>query len=480
MPATPVRPPAYRRREPEKEPLYRILAGHLETFLQHTRTSEHRLPLHVEKEMRAYLECGVLACGFVRARCEDCGASRAVAFSCKKRGFCPSCSGRRMADTAARLVDDVLPRVPVRQWVLSFPYEIRYRLAYDGEWVSRVLGVFLRVVGRWYRRQAQALGYDSGRCGSVTFVQRFGSSLNLNPHLHVLLLDGVYVDGDEARVFVAAPPLSDPDVQQIVQTSARRIIRLCTKGGLLDATQADRLADEEPVLAALTAASVGGIIATGARAGQRLRRALKDPATGVRTAPLCVASRGFSLHAATRIAGPDRQGLERLCRYVARPALASGRLRILDSQRLSFALKTPWSDGTSHLLLSPMELLEKLAALVPPPRFHLLRYHGVLAPRARDRGRIVPAKPGEESTAADRDSSAPPCAHRLGWAALLARVFSADLSECAACGGGLRIIAALTDPASVRTYLEGVGLPARPPAMAPPRAPPQPQFEFAA
>ena len=150
------------------------------------------------------------------------------------------------------------------------------------------------------------------------------------------------------------------------------------------------------MLAALTAASVRGLIATGARSGQRLRRALKDPATGVRTAPLCFASRGFSLHAATRIAGPDRRGLERLCRYVARPALASGRLRLLASQRLCFALKTPWSDGTSHLLLSPMELLEKRAALVPPPRLHLLRYHGVLAPRARDRGRIVPAQPVAE------------------------------------------------------------------------------------
>ena len=475
MPASlPIRPPAYRRREPEKEPLYQILAEHLETFLQQARTSEHRLPLHVEKEMRAYLECGLLAYGFVRARCEDCGTGRVVAFSCKKRGFCPSCSGRRMADTAARLVDDVLPRVPVRQWVLSFPYEMRYRLAYDGELVSRVLAVFLGVVSRWYRRQAQAMGYDRARCGSVTFVQRFGSSLNLNPHLHVLMLDGVYVDGDEAPVFAAAPPLSDPEVRRIVPTIAHRIIRLYTKRGLLDDPPADRLADEEPVLAALTAASVQGIIATGERAGQRLRRALKDAAAGVRTAPLCFASKGFSLHAATRIAGTDRRGLERLCRYVARPALAAGRLRLLDSAHLSFALKTPWSDGTSHLLLSPMELLEKLAVLVPPPRLHLLRYHGVLAPRARDRHRIVPTQPPAESPAANRASSAGPCGHRLGWAALLVRVFAPDLSVCPACGGRLRIIAALTDPASIRRYLVGVGLPPK----APPRAPPQPRFEF--
>ena len=124
-----------------------------------------------------------------------------------------------------------------------------YRLAHDDEWVSKVLAVFFRVVGRWYRRQAQAMGHDRARWGSVTFVQRFGSSLNLNPHVHVLMLDGVYVSGDEAPVFVAAPPLSDPEVQQIVETSARRIIRLCTRHGLLDDTQADRLAAEEPVLA---------------------------------------------------------------------------------------------------------------------------------------------------------------------------------------------------------------------------------------
>ena len=156
--------------------------------------------------------------------------------------------------------------------------------------------------------------------------------------------------------------------------------------------------------------------------------------------------------------------------------LAAGRLRILDADPLSFALKTPWSDGTRPLLLSPMELLEKLAALVPPPRSHLLRYHGVLAPRAPARERIVPAQPGAEPAAADGSASVASCGHRLRWATLLARVFSSDLSECAACGGRLRIIAALTDPASIRTCLEGVGLPAVPP----PRAPPEPLFEFAA
>ena len=124
---------------------------------------------------------------------------------------------------------------------------------------------------------------------------------------------------------------------------------------------------------------------------------------------------------------------------------------------LSFALKTPWSNGTNHLLVSPLELLEKLTALIPPPRLHLLRYYGVLGPRARDR--IVPTKPVEEPPAAEGNSSAPPAV--IGWAALFARRFSVDISLCAACGGRLRTIAALTDPASILRYLDSVGLPPR-------------------
>ena len=137
------------------------------------------------------------------------GRAGRLPFPARSAGSAPPAAAGAWPIRRRAWVDDVLPRVPVRQWVLSFPYEIRYRLAYDGEWVSKVLAVFLRVVGGWYRRQAQAMGHGNARWGSVTFVQRFGSSLNLNPHVHVLMLDGVYVDGEEAPVFVAAPPLSD-------------------------------------------------------------------------------------------------------------------------------------------------------------------------------------------------------------------------------------------------------------------------------
>ena len=427
----------YSRHEPEKHPLHQVLAAHLETFLERTRTSAHQLPGHVEEELRAYLKGGILAHGFVRFRCEDCGESRAVAFSCKRRGWCPSCMGRRMVDTAARLVDEVLPQVPVRQFVLSLPFEIRYRLAYDGKLISGLLAVFLRVVTAWYVRQARGQGYRGARCGSVTFVQRFGSSINLNPHFHVLFLDGVYVPAAEggAPVFVAAPPLADEDVQKLVETASQRIVRLLQRRGLLDDSLVDDLSESEPLQAALSAASVQGQFATGERAGQRVRRRLSASAAAVRSAPLCSAARGFSMHAATRIAADDRPGLERLIRYATRPPLAAGRLQIIDDEQLTFRLKTPWSDGTTHLLLSPLELLEKLAALVPPPRLNLIRYQGVLAPNASVRQQIVPSpavadeinlEPGAEVTPQVR-------AQRRTWAALLSRIFDLDGTLCPNC-----------------------------------------------
>jgi putative transposase len=220
------------------------------------------------------------------------------------------------------------------------------------------------------------------------------------------------------------------------------------------------------------------MVATGERAGQRVRRVLSDPAQGIRSAPLCFAARGFSVHAATTVQAHDRDGLERLCRYVNRPPLAYGRLQHLDAERLSFTLKTPWDDGTYRIVVSPHELIEKLAALVPPPRLHLIRYYGVLAPHAADRDLIVPSANTTDG-AASATTHTPPLSpvQRLKWAQLLARMFAVDITVCPRCGGTMRLVAALTDPHSIRTYLTGVGLPADPPTISPARPPPQQELD---
>jgi hypothetical protein len=120
----------YVRREPEATVLYQVVRDHWPRFLERAQ-EEGGLPRFVVRDFEEYLRCGVLEHGVVQLACSRCGHAMVVAFSCKRRGFCPSCLGRRMVDLAAHLVDDVLPEVPLRQWVCSLPWAMRCMLAFD-------------------------------------------------------------------------------------------------------------------------------------------------------------------------------------------------------------------------------------------------------------------------------------------------------------------------------------------------------------
>jgi hypothetical protein len=117
--------PRYHRRQPQESPLYRAVRAHLDAFLARTPgEGGGPLPGFVRRELEAYLRCGLLDHGCLHVRCDRCGDDMVVAFSCKGRGFCPSCGGRRMTEQAAHLVDRVIPDVPVPQWVLSLPWAL--------------------------------------------------------------------------------------------------------------------------------------------------------------------------------------------------------------------------------------------------------------------------------------------------------------------------------------------------------------------
>jgi hypothetical protein len=178
----------YRPRDAEHSVLHQVVREHLEPFLRAAAEAGDGvgLPQFVEREFREFLTCGVLAHGFARVRCDGCAYEHLVPFSCKGRGFCPSCGGRRMTERAAHLVDDVLPRVPVRQWVLTVPYRLRYLMAWNHEVSRAVLGVYARVLLGVYARGAHARGVRDGRTATVTVIQRSGSGLNLNVHFHTL------------------------------------------------------------------------------------------------------------------------------------------------------------------------------------------------------------------------------------------------------------------------------------------------------
>ncbi len=227
--------------------------------------------------------------------------------------------------------------------------------------------------------------------------------------------------------------------------------------------------DPDNPLTPLQAASCTYRIALGPRAGQKVLSlrtvAGRDEKT---TRAMCADAHGFSLHAGVRCGAHQRKELERLCRYITRPAIANERLKCDGAGNVVLQLKSPWRDGTTHIVMSPQEFMQRLAALVPRPRLHLIRFHGVLAPNAGLRAAIVPGPAHNVSVPADEDAHGAPA--RMGWARLLKRVFDLDLEHCPQCGGDFRIIAAIEEPAVIVKILTHLGLPAR----APPRSPAQP------
>ena len=381
----------YLPRRPTETVLYRLVRRHLETFLEHAReTYNAPLPAYVEQEFRAYLRCGVFAHGFVHARCEKCGHDLLVAFSCKGRGACPSCAGRRMANTAAHMVDRVLPAVPVRQWVLSLPFELRAIAAFRADVLTALSRIFVESVFMRYRADARRLGLAPAECGAVTFVQRFGSSLNLHVHFHVVVLDGVFTrDSHDDLHFHPAEP---PDREELITIAKRVHRRVAAWLARRERVIAEAVEPSAPLSACAATAMQRGTTRTLPHVEDEdaAHTAGDEPSMPVRDA---VDHVGFNLEASVRITADDDLGRERLCRYGARPPFSIGRLRMIPGGRVAYRVKKVGRGRAKTRIMTPLEFLARLSALIPPPRYPLIRYHGALAPRSSWRRYVVPKAP---------------------------------------------------------------------------------------
>ncbi|WP_145194220.1 transposase [Planctomycetes bacterium Poly30] len=338
-------------------------------------------------------------------------------------------------------------------------------------------------------------------------TQRFESSLGLNVHFHSLYLDGVYVTRSafESPVFLPADPLTSAEVERVHGDAIARIRRVLKrfsldpialglplrKGDEPPWEYADGGADESPLLdfgdaregsffPGLKAASVKSLIPFGEAAGRPLKR-LIDPDLGLAfqssgwgsqyvPPPLVMNADGFSLHAATLIRKGQRAQLEKLCRYVTRPAISLERFDVRPDGMVSWLLRKAWRDGTKGFVMTPYQFMARLAALAPHPREHQLTYQGVLAPASSLRDQVVPRpvvrKEPKDVDVADEDGSKsagePSKDQRyIRWADLLKRVFSEDVLSCPRCRGRRHMISVITDPETARKVLEGVRAAAR-------------------
>ncbi len=297
---------AYERHRPEATVLHAVVTeywAHFESAWKRWGVCRSLSCASVED----YLRCGLLEHGFVRVKCTDCGFERLVALSCKRRGFCPSCLGRRMSDTAVWLTEHVLPTVPIRQWVCSLPWGLRGLVGYDRALCALVVETFVRELLRSYRWRAKHLfglsSVEEAFAGTVTVIQRFDSALRPNVHTHTLALDGVYVKhGDgEGITFLRLPAPTDDEVHEVAERTAKRVATILQNRG----RTLDGLSDRDDVETAL-----GACYEAAARTPKtrvvgpgRLR-----PDERVAIVP------GFNVHAGPVIEGRDRKRVERVCR----------------------------------------------------------------------------------------------------------------------------------------------------------------------
>ena len=436
-----------RRRTPETSVLH-------EAFRRGWPQVASSMPARVRREVERFLQCGDVRYGFAEVACGDCGEARLVAFSCKSRGWCPSCTTRRALETGAHL-EALLPKVAHRQWTLSLPFPARFPVVKQPKLLKRLEVRLVRAVWRWQRREAKRLGVEGRlRGGAVCFWQWFGSHLQLTPHLHLLVPEALWTAEGE---LVELPPPSDEDVARVLHralTLAKRDWRQ------LDAAWPE---DEYQQLQQ--------------RAAQE-RLQLVEPAPRGRARRVAVEG-GFSLHADTAVHGHDREGLERLVRYGARGPVASVRLKRLDDGRYEYATKK----GASFTVTA-VALVTRLVALLPPPKLHLTSFHGAYAPNAALRPVVTtapPAPPAPPQLPFKGFAPAPTRRPRLDRAQLHKRTWGTDVLRCP-CGGRRTVRALHLTRRAAEERLARLGvrlLPRRLPPASPDDAPPPGQLSLA-
>lgn len=390
-----------------------------------------------------------------------------------------------MTDTAIHLAENVFPPQMVRQWVCSLPWKLRSLLGYDKALCGQVLAAFTQEVQRSLRHRAKKmLGLQSmseAHTGGVTFIQRFDSALRLNVHFHSLFLDGVFVRGDDGELdFHEMDEPTPEQVADVAERTAKRVIKLLEKAGKsLDSEFQDDEADEfvtrQPALASLYAAAARGIDISGDLAGQPTMRLVQQDSVEKKE-PRAVVG-GINLHAAVAFDARDRPRMERMCRYLARPPIAQHRLTRRADGSLRYEMKRVWRDGTSAIVLQPLDLIARLCAMIPPPRFNTIRFHGLFAPNAKLRSKVVPKKEprklADHSAAelGDAEQTAlfggeSPGPKRHPWAWLLKKVFLVDVTQCPDCGGRMRWMEVCTDARDIHRVLDAHGIaPRAPPAL---------------
>ena len=323
------------------------------------------------------------------------------------------------------------------------PKRLRYFLQRNAALQGAVLRILLRAVEHCLREHSPGCA-TKARLGAVAFIQRFGSSLNEHVHFHCCIIDGLFdstTNTDGTVAFHPSSGLDDAAFRQVQAIVRRRILRLFVRRGLIDKADGDEMAAQKH-------------------------------------------DGGFSLDASILIEADDRSGLERLLRYCARPPFSLQNLHQPDEGHLIYHIPKPHPGAPSDLVMTPLAMIGKIAALVPPPKWHLHRYYGVLATNSHLRAAVTALAPEAVILASTPQVSNAEESHHRSlshylWSQLLARIYEVFPLICPICHAEMQIIAFVTDASTIQKILGHIGEPTQPPTISPARGPPLWETEIA-
>ena len=380
-------PGLYRPRHPERTVLYRVLFHNFDRFLtayesRFEKEYGHLRPV-VKEVVERYLDCGNPRSGFARIRCPDCHGEHLLTFSCKTRGFCPSCHAKRREEWGRWVRETLLLDVPHRQVVLTIPKTLRIFFKYR----RRLLGELSRAAVRALSVYLEALVGEPLVPGIIVAVQTFGDRINFHPHLHLLVTEGGM---DQAGVFHRLPHLDDSRLAEIF---AHEVLRLLVGKGLLSPEWAERI--------------------------------------------LSWRHTGFNVH--SRVRARTKAEAERIGKYMVRPILALDRLSF--QERDSRVGYRHGDDGAELERMDYLELIARVTSHIPDKGQVMVRYYGLYANAHRGKVRKVRRVPVVVGILEGELPRVPP----KGWAEMIRKVYEVDPLICPRCGGRMRVVAFLTE-----------------------------------
>jgi len=340
----------------------------------------------VKEVVERYLDCGNPRCGFARIRCPDCQAERLLMFSCRTRGFCPSCHAKRLEEWGEWMREELLLDVPHRQVVFTIPRMLRIFFKYN----RRLLGELCRSALRSLARYFEVSTGSQLMPGVIAAIQTFGNRMNFHPHLHFLVAEGGV---DEAGLFHKVPRIDD---SRLAELFAREVLGFLLRKKLLSPEWAERL--------------------------------------------LSWRHTGFNVH--SRVRAKTKREAERVGKYMIRPLLSLERLSLDEREG-----QVVYRYGKEAGELERMDYLEFIARVVshiPDKGQVTVRYYGLYA--NAHRGKIKARHEAFPLRMVEEELRPVPA---KGWAEMIRKVYEVDPMVCPQCGGQMKVVSFLTDWAVV-------------------------------